>query len=72
MAQHGLRYSTNFSPLRVAEMLIPRPKIHSLDRILSRGQTLEYRFLVAMVRKLVAVFKKLVAVVKKLAAAVKN
>ena len=37
----GSRSAIIFSTFSVVEMLIPRPKIHGLDRALSRGQTLE-------------------------------
>ena len=37
----GSSSATNFLTSSVAEMLIPLPKIHNLDRVLSRRQTTE-------------------------------
>ena len=37
----GLKSAIIFSTSSVAPMLNPPPKIHSLDRVLSRGQVLE-------------------------------
>ena len=82
----GSSSATIFSTLSVAEMIIARQKIHSLDRILSRGQTLEIPYLGRDGRKtsrggrktsrggqkIVAALEKLVAMVKKSVAAVKN
>ena len=61
-------------------MLIPRPKIHSLDRVLSRGQILEISYLGrsgqkisrGKGKKLVAALEILLVAVEKLLAAVKK
>ena len=61
-------------------MLIAPPKIHSLERILSRGRTLEIPYLGrdgrktsrGMVEKLVAAVENFVAAVEKLVAAANN
>ena len=69
----GSSSATNFLTFSVAEMLIPLPKIHNLDRDLSRRQTTELpapgR---ALAKKEVAVDKKLVAVVKKISLVVQK
>ena len=52
--------------MSVAEIIVPRLKIHSLDSVLNSGQSLEIAYLERDGQKLDAVVEKLVAVVKKL------
>ena len=74
----GSRSATNFSTF--SDMSIPRPKTHSLDRVLSRGQILEISYLGrsgqkisrGKGKKLVAALEKLYVAVEKLLAAVKK
>ena len=41
----GSKSLTNFSIWSFAETLIPRQKLHSLDKVLNRGQILEMKYL---------------------------
>ena len=52
--------------MSVAEIIVPRPKIHSLDSVLNSGQSLEIAYLERDGQKLDAAIKKEVEAVEKL------